>query len=64
MENTNTKRILRHERLRKRVSGNLERPRLSFFKSLHFIYAQIIDDSKGITLLAGSTKDTSFREEN
>lgn len=64
MENTNTKRILRHERLRRHISGNLERPRLSFFKSLHFIYVQIIDDSKGVTILAGSTKDKSFREEN
>ncbi|MDD4663282.1 MAG: 50S ribosomal protein L18 [Caldisericia bacterium] len=64
MENTNAKRVLRHIRLRRRVSGNLERPRLSFFRSLHFIYAQVIDDSKGTTLLAGSTKDASFKTMN
>jgi len=64
MENVNAKRILRHIRLRRRVSGNEERPRLSFFRSLHFIYAQVIDDSKGITLLAGSTKDASFKAVN
>jgi len=64
MENTNAKRVLRHIRLRRKVTGCQERPRLSFFRSLHFIYAQVIDDSKGTTLLAGSTKDASFRATN
>lgn len=44
-----------HERIRKRVAGTPERPRLSVFKSNKNIYAQIIDDTKGVTLAASST---------
>jgi large subunit ribosomal protein L18 len=55
------KRKLRHARIRKRVIGTAEKPRLSFYKSLNFIYAQLIDDFKGHTLLAASTKDSSFK---
>ncbi len=42
----------RHKRIRSRVSGTLERPRLSVFKSQKYLYAQIIDDTKGHTLAA------------
>lgn len=55
-------RIKRHMRLRKRVSGNAERPRLSVFKSLRHIYAQIIDDTAGRTLLSASTLEPEIRE--
>jgi large subunit ribosomal protein L18 len=50
-------RIRRHERVRNKVSGTTERPRLSVFRSLNHIYAQVIDDTKGITLASASTVD-------
>jgi len=51
----------RHKRLRKKVSGTVERPRLCVFKSLNNIYAQIIDDMKGRTLVSASTMDKELR---
>ncbi len=51
----------RHLRVRKKVFGTPERPRLSVFRSLKHIYAQIIDDTKGITLAAASTLDPELR---
>ncbi len=53
----NSQRQLRHTRLRKILSGTTLRPRLSIFRSNTGIYAQVIDDSKGVTLVASSTKD-------
>ncbi len=47
----------RHYRLRRRVVGSQERPRLSVFRSLRHIYAQIVDDAAGRTLVAASTLD-------
>ena len=47
-------RIRRHRRIRAKVSGTAERPRLAIFKSNSFIYAQLIDDTKGATLAASS----------
>lgn len=44
----------RHERIRKKLSGTAERPRLAVFVSLKHVYAQLIDDDKGITLAAAS----------
>lgn len=57
----NEARIRRHIRLRKKVSGTAERPRLSVFRSLHHIYAQIIDDNQGITLVSASTVEPELR---
>jgi len=51
----------RHERLRKRVIGTPERPRLNVYRSLHHIHAQIIDDSAGHTLVAASTVEPELR---
>ena len=51
----NSERIKRHKRIRTKISGTAERPRLSVFKSTCHIYAQIIDDVKGVTLVACST---------
>ena len=51
----------RHVRLRKKVSGTTERPRLSVYRSLHHIYAQVIDDTKGITLVTASTVEPDLR---
>lgn len=55
--NTKERFIQRKKRVRAKVSGTNERPRLSMFKSNKEIYAQIIDDIKGKTLLSISTKD-------
>jgi large subunit ribosomal protein L18 len=50
-------RLRRHRRVRKRVVGTSERPRLNVFRSLSHIYAQVIDDSQGHTLVSASTID-------
>lgn len=47
-------RTRRHKRIRAKVSGTSERPRLAIFKSLSYIYAQLIDDTKGVTLASSS----------
>jgi large subunit ribosomal protein L18 len=51
----------RHDRVRKRVTGSMERPRLSVYRSLKNIYAQVIDDTEGKTLVAASTLDTAAK---
>ncbi len=51
----------RHLRIRRRMAGAPERPRLSVFRSLNHIYAQIVDDRRGMTLAAASTLDASIR---
>lgn len=56
----NKTRQKRHWRVRSRVSGTAERPRLNVFRSLAHIYAQIIDDEKGVTLVAASSKEKNF----
>jgi large subunit ribosomal protein L18 len=52
----------RHSRVRRKLSGTSERPRLNVFRSLNHIYAQVIDDSQGATLVAASSLDTSIRD--
>jgi len=54
-------RIRRHDRLRKKVSGTPERPRLSVFRSLSHIYVQVIDDVEGKTLLAASDMEPTLK---
>lgn len=49
-----SKRDRRHKRIRSRVSGTAERPRLSVFRSNKFIYAQLIDDARGVTICSAS----------
>ena len=56
----NKTRQKRHLRVRNRISGTAERPRLSVFRSLANIYAQVIDDEKGVTLVAASSKEKNF----
>lgn len=51
----NQDRVIRHARVRKKVSGTASRPRLCVYRSTNHIYAQIIDDTKGHTLCAAST---------
>lgn len=53
--NKNELRKHRHERVRKTVYGTTERPRLNVFRSLHHIYAQIINDETGVTLVSASS---------
>lgn len=48
------KRISRHNRVRKKIFGNISRPRLSIFRSNRYIYAQLIDDENGQTLVAAN----------
>ena len=51
------KKVLRQKRTRKKIIGQTAAPRLSVFRSLKHIYAQIIDDARGVTLCAASDKD-------
>lgn len=51
----------RHKRVRRKVSGTAQQPRLCVFRSLQHIYAQIIDDTSGCTLVAASTLDPELR---
>jgi large subunit ribosomal protein L18 len=53
-------RTRRHRRVRQKVSGTADRPRLCIFRSLNHIYAQVIDDSRGHTLVNASTLDTEI----
>ncbi len=53
----------RHKRIRKKVSGSPDRLRLSVYRSLNHVYAQIIDDSKGHTVVTASTLEKDFRDE-
>ena len=52
-------RAVRHVRLRKKVTGSPQRPRLCVFRSLRHIYAQVIDDTAGSTLAAASSQEAS-----
>ncbi len=60
-ESKNEIRIRIHERLRRRVEGSSERPRLAVFRSLNHIYAQVIDDQQGHTLVAASSVEKDLR---
>jgi len=56
-------RIRRHARVRAKVNGSATRPRLSVYRSLNHIYAQVIDDTAGNTLVAASTLDKEIRDQ-
>jgi large subunit ribosomal protein L18 len=57
-------RTRRHTRVRKRVHGTGERPRLAVYRSNKYIYAQVIDDVHGRTLAAASSQESGLRSEN
>ena len=57
----NEVRVIRHARVRKKISGTPEMPRLCVYRSLNHIYAQIIDDTKGVTLVSASTADPALK---
>ena len=54
--------LQRHKRVRAKISGTAERPRLDVFRSAKNIYAQVIDDVAGVTLVSASTAEKSFTE--
>ena len=56
----NKARLTRHKRVRGKVSGTAERPRLNVFRSTNNIYAQVIDDVNGVTLCSASSMDKGF----
>jgi len=56
----NAARVKRHLRVRNKISGTPERPRLNVFRSAKHIYAQVIDDINGVTLAAASTTEKAF----
>lgn len=58
--NRNESRLKRHRRVRKAITGTPERPRLNVFRSLHHIYAQIIDDTTGNTIISTSSLDSEL----
>ena len=57
----NEVRVIRHARVRKKISGTPEMPRLSVYRSNKHIQAQIIDDTKGVTLVSASTLDAALK---
>ena len=59
--NSNKQREIRHARVRNKVSGTADRPRLNVYRSLNNIYAQVIDDTTGNTLVSASTLDEEIK---
>ena len=57
-------RVRRHVRVRRKISGTTDIPRLAVFRSNSNLYAQIIDDTKGITLVSASTLDKEVKEKH
>ena len=57
----NEVRVIRHARVRKKISGTPEMPRLCVYRSNKYIYAQIIDDTQGITLVSASSLDAALK---
>ena len=62
VKDKNQDRVVRHARVRKNLSGTTQRPRLNVYRSLSNIYAQIIDDTQGVTLASASTLDKEVAE--
>ena len=60
-KSSNVSRLKRHQRVRKNISGSAERPRLNVYRSLNHIYAQIIDDVKGVTIVSCNTTQKDIR---
>ena len=57
----NAKRLQRHKRVRKKIAGTTQRPRLCIFRSSNNIYAQIIDDTNRVTLVAASSLEADVK---
>ena len=61
-KDSNQARLVRHKRVRAKISGTTERPRLCVYRSLANISAQVIDDVKGITLVSASSYEKDFNQ--
>jgi large subunit ribosomal protein L18 len=59
-KDSNKARLRRHKRVRGKISGTAARPRLSVYRSLNHIYAQVIDDVQGVTVAAASSVEKDF----
>lgn len=59
----NKARLKRHLRVRKKITGTTERPRLNVFRSSKHVYAQIIDDIQGVTIVSASTQDKELKDQ-
>lgn len=57
---SNRARLIRHKRVRSKITGTAQRPRLNVYRSLNHIYAQLIDDVKGVTIAAASSVEKDF----
>jgi len=55
-------RLIRHRRLRRKIFGTSEKPRLAVFRSLNHVYAQLIDDTRGHTLASASTAEAELKK--
>lgn len=63
MIDKNSERQRRHARVRKKITGTAQTPRLNVYRSLNHIYVQIIDDTKGVTLCSASTMEKAIKAE-
>jgi large subunit ribosomal protein L18 len=61
LDSKNIIRLRIHKRIRRRVAGTEQRPRLAVFRSLNHIYAQVIDDTKGLTVAAAASTEKDLR---
>ena len=59
-KDSKAQRLKRHKRIRAKISGTSERPRLCVYRSLQNIQVQVIDDTKGVTLVSASTMEKAF----
>lgn len=62
VKDKNQERLVRHKRVRKNISGTSAKPRLCVNRSLNHIYAQLIDDTKGVTIVSASTVEKEIVE--
>lgn len=61
LKSNKSRRVMRHRRVRKTVSGTQERPRLAVFRSHNHVYAQVIDDLEGATIVSASSLETAVK---
>jgi large subunit ribosomal protein L18 len=64
VKNARVMRLMRHKRIRQKIEGTSVRPRLALFRSLNNIYAQVIDDTQGVTLAAASSLESEIKGGN
>ncbi len=61
MRTNKARRVMRHARVRRKISGTSDRPRLSVYRSLNHVYVQVIDDSQGVTLASASSLESAVK---